>query len=174
MEVGIRLPAVHTMHDIGPFSAVAVLQAGIADEVNLSRFARGSHGIEWMHVRRACELVVVSGLPSSCAGARLNAVDPVVLDGFVGPEIQADLHRGRRPLKALAELDLAAVFLLPREPDLEKSGSRRAARRFYRYEGGPSPLACWRLHPGELDLLERCGLIVRSLTEREIVHSAAL
>ena len=40
MEVGIRLPAVHTMHDIGPFSAVAVLQAGIVDEVDLSTFPR--------------------------------------------------------------------------------------------------------------------------------------
>jgi hypothetical protein len=29
------------MHDIGPFSAVAVLQAGIADEVDLSTFPRG-------------------------------------------------------------------------------------------------------------------------------------
>ena len=126
--------------------------------VDLSTF-RGSHVIEWMHVRTACALIVCGRTSVIGRRGRLNAVDPVVLDGFVGPEIQADLHRGRRPLKALAEFDLAAVFLLPREPDLEKSGSRRAARRVYRYEGGPSPLACWRLHAGELDLLEsQCRL----------------
>jgi hypothetical protein len=45
---------VHTIHDIGPFSAVATPQAGIDDEFGLSRFARGSHGIERMHVRTAC------------------------------------------------------------------------------------------------------------------------
>ena len=65
----------------------------------------------------------------------MNAVDPVVLDGFVGPEIHPDVHRRRRPLKA-QEFDLAAVFLLPREPDLEKSGGRRAARCIDRY-GSP-------------------------------------
>jgi hypothetical protein len=40
-EVGIRPPAVHTIHDIGPFSAVAVPQAGIGDEFDLSTFPRG-------------------------------------------------------------------------------------------------------------------------------------
>jgi len=107
----------------------------------------------------------VGGLPSSGAGARLNAVDPVVLDGFVGPEIQPDFHRGRRPLKALAKFDLAAVFLLPREPDLEETGSRRAARRVDRYDGGPSPLACWRLHPGEFDLLDCQGRLAVLLAD---------
>src|SRR6476661_5170877 len=137
-----------------PFSAAAVPQAGIGDEFDLSKVARGSHVIDWITVRQRAGWSYVGGLPSSGAGARLNALDPVVLDGFVGPEIHPDFHRGRRPLKALAELDLAAVFLLPREPDLEKSGSRRAARRIDRYDGSPSPLACWRLHSGELDLLE--------------------
>ena len=33
-------------HDIGPFSAVAGPQAGIGDEFDLSKFARGSHVIE--------------------------------------------------------------------------------------------------------------------------------
>src|SRR6476619_729776 len=133
-----------------------------------------------MQVGTAVQAVAFGGLPSSGAGARLNAVDPVVLDGFVGPEIHPDLHRRRRPLKALAELDLAAVFLLPREPDLEKSGSRRAARRIDRYDGRPSPLACWRLHSGELDLLacqrRLAGLLaigLRHVTESDAARQQA-
>src|SRR4051794_25509013 len=105
------------------------------------------------------------GLPSSGAGARLNAVDPVVFDSFVGPEIQPHFHRRRQPLKALAEFDLAAVFLLPRESDLEKSGRRRAARSIDRYDGGPSPLACRRLHSGEVDLLDDQGRLAARLTD---------
>ena len=38
--------ALHTIHDIGPFSAVAGPHAGIGDDFDLSKFARGSHVIE--------------------------------------------------------------------------------------------------------------------------------
>jgi hypothetical protein len=38
--------ALHTIHDIGPFSAVAGPHAGIGDDFDLSKLARGSHVIE--------------------------------------------------------------------------------------------------------------------------------
>jgi hypothetical protein len=44
--IGIRRLPSHTIHDIGPFSAVAGPHAGIGDDFDLSKFARGSHVIE--------------------------------------------------------------------------------------------------------------------------------
>src|SRR5882724_9589483 len=65
--------------------------------------------------------------PSVAARARRNVAEPIFLHCFVGPEIDRYFRRIRPPRELLAEFDIDADFLCPREDDLEMSGRRRAA-----------------------------------------------
>src|ERR1700730_11366061 len=83
---------------------------------------------------------LVGYMPSIAARARRNVGDAISLHRFVSPEIYRYFHLIRLPHELLPELDLGADFLQPGENDLEASGSRRAARRVDRQDGGPFPL----------------------------------
>ena len=84
-----------------------------------------------------------------------NRVKPIGLHGFVGPEIDGDLHRGRQPDELLAEIEFSAGFLEPRETDLEiprGSRSRSATHPRLRWQSIDAPASAAALakteHPG--------------------------
>src|ERR1700722_802500 len=76
-----------------------------------------------------------------------DVVDPISPHCFIGPEIDADLDRGRHPYELFAKLEVGSDLQQAIEHDLEVTCRvRRTVRCIDRNYGGPFPLHARRLH----------------------------